>query len=70
MYTEAQRQTEYVHLLRIVRNNGRIVGNTPDKRRDSAVKTVLFELAEMGLADYAKEATAFVRQHHTDSASA
>jgi len=70
MYTQAQRQTEYAHLLQMVVENGRIVGDTPDERQDSAVEEVLFELAEAGLADYAKEATAFVQRHYVDSAGA
>jgi len=68
MYTHAQRQTGYARILTFVVENGRIVGDTPGERQDSAVEEVLFELAEAGLAEFANEAATFVKRHYVDTA--
>lgn len=50
--------------LSFVVENGRIEGDTPDERMDSAIEEVKFEMAEMGVAEGNAEADRFVRRHY------
>lgn len=50
--------------LNFVVENGRVVGDTPEERLDSAVEEVKFEMSEMGVAEGNIYATEFVNRHY------
>jgi hypothetical protein len=63
--TQQQNEAEWGAALTLAVENGRVVGDTPKERMESAIEEVAFEMAEQGMADLDPDGReAFVKRHY------